>query len=73
MSLDKLDTSLETGSAKNTVELMFTDYSINKFQSNFTNKKKTIKTKIPNSGLKGLKISQSITTRKKYFVQNFYF
>ena len=66
MITDKLDTSLETGSAKNTVELMFTDYSINKFQSNFTNKKKTIKTKIPNSGLKGLKISQSITTRKKY-------
>ena len=28
----KLDTSLETGEAKKTVEIKFTDYSINKFQ-----------------------------------------
>ena len=38
--------------------LKFTDYAINKHQSNFTNGKKTVVTKIVNSGIKGLKISQ---------------
>ena len=32
----KLDTSLETGEAKKTVEIKFTDYSINKFQGHNT-------------------------------------
>ena len=73
MNLDKLDTGLETGLAKKTEELRFTDYSINKFQSKFIKNKKTIKTKILNSGIKGLKISQSITTKKKFFVQQIWF
>ena len=38
--------------------LKFTDYAINKHQSTFTNGKKTVVTKIVNSGIKGLKISQ---------------
>ena len=38
--------------------IVFTDYAINKHQSNFTNEKKTVVTKIVNSGIKGLKISQ---------------
>jgi len=41
-----------------TEDLKFTDYAINKHQSNFTNEKKTVVTKIVNSGIKGLKISQ---------------
>ena len=32
----KLDTSLETGEAKKTVEIKFTDYSINKFPGHNT-------------------------------------
>ena len=32
----KLDTELEPTSPKKTVELKFTDYSINKFQSDFS-------------------------------------
>ena len=68
----KLDTSLETGEAKKTVEIKFTDYSINKFQSDFSKGRKTIRTNIPNSGIKVLKLRQSITTKKKYFVQQFW-
>jgi hypothetical protein len=73
MTTDKLDTGLETGSPQKLIELKFTDYSINKFQSKFIKNKKTIKTKILNSGIKGLKISQSITTKKKFFVQQIWF
>ena len=59
----KLDTRLITDGPKKLKELKFTDYSINKFQSDFSTGKKTIRTKILNSGIKGLKISQSITTK----------
>jgi len=38
--------------------IVFTDYAINKHQSTCINGKKTVVTKIVNSGLKGLKISQ---------------
>ena len=37
MSLDKLHTKLETGLVKKTVELRFTDYSINKFKPDYKN------------------------------------
>ena len=79
MTESKLDTGLETTSANKPKELKFTDYSINYYESDFTQKtkkgkiKKTIKTKIVNSGLKGLKLRQSITTKRKYFVQQFWF
>ena len=73
MTESKLGTGLVTDSAKKTIELKNTDYSINKFQSDFSNGQKTVRTKIPNSGVKGLKISQSITTKRKYFVQQFWF
>lgn len=73
MTTGKLDTGLETDSPKKTIDLKFTDYSINKFQSDFSKNKKTIKTKITNSGIKGLVLSQSITTKKKYFIQQFWF
>ena len=56
-----------------TEDLKFTDYAINKHQSNFTNGKKTVVTKIVNSGIKGLKISQSITTKRKYFIQQYWY
>ena len=36
----KLDTSLETGEAKKTVEIKFTDYSINKFKPDYNGKNK---------------------------------
>ena len=54
MSLDKLDTRLETGIPKKIEELKFTDYSINKFNPNISGKKKTYPLK--DSGLKGLKL-----------------
>ena len=73
MITGKLDTGLITDGPKKLKELKFTDYSINKFQSDFSKGRKTIRTRIPNSGIKGLNISQSITTRKKYFVQQFWF
>ena len=53
--------------------LKFTDFAINKHQSIFTNRKRTVVTKIVNSGLKGLKLSQSKLTNRKYFIQNFWF
>ena len=59
----KLGTGLVTDSPQKPMELKFTDYSINKFQSDFSTGKKTIRTKILNSGIKGLKISQSNTTK----------
>ena len=68
----KLDTGLITDGPKKLKELKFTDYSINKFQSDFSKGRKTIRTNIPNSGIKVLKLRQSITTKKKYFVQQFW-
>ena len=73
MSFDKLDTRLVTGEAKKQEELKFTDYSINKFESNFSKGQKTIRTRILKSGLKGLTLSQSKTTKRKYFIQNIWF
>lgn len=72
MTKSKLDTGLENNSIKKPTELKATDYSINKFESDFS-LGKTKKTNIQNSGVKGLKISQSKKTRRKYFVQNFWF
>ena len=40
----KLDTELEPTSPKKTVELKFTDYSINKFKPNYNGKKKAFQT-----------------------------
>ena len=73
MTESKLGARLRTDRAKKPIELKCTDYSINKFQSDFSTGKKTIRTKIPNSGIKGLILSQSITTKRKYFVQQFWF
>ena len=53
--------------------LKFTDYAINKHQSTFTDGQKSVFTKIINSGIKWLKINQSSLTKRKYFVQNFWF
>ena len=72
MTKSELDTGLENNSVKKPTELKATDYSINKFESDFS-LGKTKKTNIQNSGIKGLKISQSKKTRRKYFVQNFWF
>ena len=38
--------------------LKFTDYAINKHQSTFTDRQKSVVTKIINSGIKGLKIKK---------------
>lgn len=73
MTTGKLGTGLGTDSPQKTIELKHTDYSINKFQSDFSKGRKTIRTKILNSGIKGLLLSQSITTKKKYFVQQIWF
>ena len=62
---DKLGTGLGTDSTQKTAELKFTDYSINKFQSDFTSGKKNIRTRFINSGVKGLLLSQGIKTKKK--------
>ena len=64
MTESELGTPLGPGEPKKQEELKFTDYSINKFQSDFSSGRKKIRTKIENSGLKGLKISQSKTTKK---------
>ena len=53
--------------------LKFTDYAINKHQSTFTDGQKSVATKIINSGIKGLKINQSKLSKRKEFVQNFWF
>jgi len=65
MTKSKLGTGLVTEAAKKPIELKNTDYAINKFQSDFSKGQKTIRTKISNSGLKGLKISQNITIKIK--------
>ncbi|MDB4193839.1 hypothetical protein N9599_06645 [Candidatus Pelagibacter sp.] len=52
----------------------FTDYAIDKYQFNFDNYKgKSVGVKLENSGLKGLKLTQYKTSKKKYFHQKFWF
>ena len=68
----KLDTELEPTSPKKTVELKFTDYSINKFKPNYNGKKK-VSEKIIDSGIKGLKLNCIKNTGNKYFIQQFWF
>ena len=50
--------------------IVFTDYAINKNQSTCTNGKKTVVTKIVNSGIKGLKISQWLKITNSIFNTN---
>ena len=69
----KLGTELGTDSPKKAIDLKFTDYSINKFQSDFNKGQIYKRTTIPNSGIKGLLLSQGIKTRRKYFIQRFWF
>jgi integrase len=72
MTKSKLDDKLEDERS-----IKFTDYAINKFQ--ITNeewkkvKSKCIGIKLENSGLKGLKLYQYKKSKRKYFVQNFWF
>ena len=73
MTKSKLGTGLGTDSPKKTIELKFTDYSINKFQSDFNKDQIYKRTTIPNSGIKGLILSQGIKTKRKYFIQRFWF
>ena len=73
MTKSKLGTGLGTDSPKKTIELKFTDYSINKFQSDFNKDQIYKRTTIPNSGIKGLLLSQGIKTKRKYFIQRFWF
>ena len=68
----KLDTELEPTSPKKTVELKFTDYSINKFKPNYNGKKK-VSEKIIDSGIKGLKLNCIKSTGNKYLIQQFWF
>ena len=65
MTTGKLDTELEPTSPKKTVELKFTDYSINKFKPNYNGKKK-VSEKIIDSGIKGLKLNCIKSTGNKY-------
>jgi hypothetical protein len=67
---DKLGTGLGTDSTQKTAELKFTDYSINKFQSDFTSGKKNIRTRFINSGVKGLLLSQGIKQRKSILISS---
>ena len=70
MTMNKLGTGLGTDSPNKTLELKFTDYSINKFQSEFKEGQIYKRTKILNSGIKGLILSQGIKTLKKYYIQS---
>jgi len=68
MSKSKLDDRLDDRTVK------FTDYAIDKYQYDFDNvKAKSIPIKLINCGIKGLKLIQYKTTRKKYFHQIFWF
>ena len=68
MSKSKQDDRQEDRAVK------FTDYAIDKFQFNFDNYKgKSVGVKLENSGLKGLKLTQYKTSKKKYFHQKFWF
>ena len=68
----KLDTELEPTSPKKTVELKFTDYSINKFKPNYNGKKK-VNEPFTDSGIKGLKLKCIKSTGNKFLVQNYWF
>ena len=68
MSKSKQDDRQEDRAVK------FTDYAIDKYQFNFDNYKgKSVGVKLENSGLKGLKLTQYKTSKKKYFHQKFWF
>jgi len=68
MSKSKQDDRQEDRTVK------FTDYAIDKYQYNFdTIKAKSVGIKLENSGLKGLKLTQYKTSKKKYFHQKFWF
>ena len=72
MSMDKLDTRLETGLVKKTVELRFTDYSINNFKPDYGNKKNKYHP-ITDSGIKGLKLLCVKSSGNKFLTQQFWF
>ena len=68
MSMSKQDDRQEDRTVK------FTDYAIEKYQYNFDIiKAKSVGIKLENSGLKGLKLTQYKTSKKKYFHQKFWF
>ena len=66
MMTGKLDTTLEPTGPK------YTDYSIERYEPVYGNKKIIVK-KILNSGIKGLKLKCIKSTKRKFFVQNFWF
>jgi len=69
MTTGKLDDRLDYKSP-----IKYTNYAINKFQANFTETKaKSIKVKFENCGIKGLKLAQYRTTKRKMFHQHFWF
>ena len=69
MTESKLDDRLDDNRS-----IKFTDYAINKFQGDFENTDvKSITVKFENSGLKGLKLTQYRTTKRKFFHQGFWF
>ncbi|MDA7752948.1 hypothetical protein PQZ72_01945 [Candidatus Pelagibacter sp.] len=69
MSLDKHGDKHE-----DKLSIKFTDYAINKHETNFDNiKGKSAGVKLENCGIKGLKIIQYKKTKRKYFCQNFWF
>ena len=72
MSLDKLHTKLETGLVKKTVELRFTDYSINKFKPDYKNAKNKYYP-IIDSGIKGLKLLCVKSSGNKFLTQQYWF
>jgi len=68
MSKSKLDDRLDDRTVK------FTDYAIDKYQYDFSNSKaKSVPIKLNDCGIKGLKLTQYKTSRKKYFHQKFWF
>ena len=59
---------------KDVRSVKYTDYAINKYQANFDNvKAKSVVIRLENCGIKGLKILQYKKTKKKYFLQYFWF
>ena len=72
MTLSKLGTGLEPTGPKKTTELKFTDYSINKYNPDFKDKKK-INEPFKDSGIKGLKLKCVKSTGNKFFIQQFWF
>jgi hypothetical protein len=70
MSKSKLDVRLE-----DKVSIKFTDYAIKNFEYDFKpgSKLRQGGVNFSNSGLKGLKLFQYRKTKKKYFIQQFWF